>query len=326
MMRVDEGLVEEISALIREHASFLLCLHLSPDADSIGSSLAAARALDKLGKSVAVVSSDPVPRMYRFLPGVDRIMRPEEAEGPWEVALLLDLGSLERAGAAAPLVESCCLIINVDHHETNSRFGDVAWVDPRIAATGAMVFYILEHMKQPLDQEQATCLYAALATDTGFFSHGNTSAPVHFLAGQLVQLGACPKEIGQSLRESRSLAGLKLLARALDSLSVEEEGLVATMQLSRADIARWEGLDEDLNGIVNYARSLSGVEVGIFLVEREGEVKVGFRSRKMDVGQVAAKMGGGGHPNAAGATVSGSLEDVRRKALELLREALKGGS
>ncbi len=312
-----------IVRVIRENTSFLLCLHRSPDGDSIGSSLALARALTKLGKKATVVSHDPVPSVYAFLPGIDSIQPPDPQAGPWEVALLLDCGSLERTGSAKAMVETAQVVVNVDHHETNSGFGDINWVDPTRAAAGQMVLEILEALPEAVDSQQATCLYAAMATDTGFFSFGNTSSSVHTQAARLIEMGACPEIISRNLNENRSLAGLKLLGLALGSLEVLEGGLVGGMSLARADLEKWQASSEDLDGIVNYARSLSGAEVGFLLVEENPDrVKVGLRSRTVDVGQVASRLGGGGHPNAAGAMAAGSLSEVYSRVMDLLREAL----
>ncbi len=319
-------IIATMAEAVRDRQRFLLCLHRSPDGDSVGSSLAMSHALTDMGKSATVASTDPVPRAYQFLKGADRIVDPGSVSGSFDAAIIIDCGSIDRTGRARALVEACPLVLNIDHHETNSLFGHLNWVDPESASAGQMILDLLDEMDIQPGEDAAAALYTALATDTGFFAFPSTSASVLRTAARLVELGADPGTVSASVQENRRLASIKILAQALLSLTIEASGRVAWMELSRDDIVAAGAVSEDIDGIVNYARAVAGVEVGLLFVEQEGpQVKVGLRSRALDVARVAGCLGGGGHARASGCLVRGSLEEARERVLRLIAEALEGG-
>lgn len=319
------GSVRDVAAAIEGRERFLLSLHRSPDGDSVGSTLAMGLVLSGRGGSVTMVTTDPVPRAYRFLPGTDRFEDPDTVSGPWDAAVIIDCGSLDRTGRARGLVEACPVVVNIDHHETNTGFGHVNWVDADRASAGQMILELMEVMGLEPDTEQALALYTAISTDTGFFTYPSTTAAVLRVAAGLVDRGADPGLVSANVNESRSPASLRILGVALGSVVVDDG--VAWMSLSRSDLESTDASPEDINGIVNYARSLHGIEVGILFVEQEsGQVKVSLRSREADVARVAETLGGGGHPRAAGCIVRGPLADAVERVVDLAREAARSAS
>ncbi len=316
------GAAAEVIRAVAGVSRVLMCLHRSPDGDSVGSTLAMAGVLSGRGYKVTLLTTDPLPSQFEFLRGWDTFQDPAQVEGEWDLALLFDCGTLERTGRSQKLVQSCPVIVNVDHHGTNSMFGHVNWVDPSKAAAGEMVLELLEELGVVPDADVATALFTAIATDTGFFSFPSTTARVLQKAAMLVELGADPGAISSHLNDSRSPTSLALLGLALGSLTVDDDGRIAWMTLSRQSIREIGAENEDFNGIVNYARSIRGVEIGILLAEQEGgHVKVGLRSHGVDVAALAQRLGGGGHTRAAGCMVSGPLEDAVTRVLSLAREA-----
>jgi len=317
----------EVAGLLEGAGSLLIACHIMPDGDTLGSALALAQELMAQGKRVEVVCQDPVPELYLFLPGSSLMLAPEQARGPHEVAVFLDCTDASRVGEMAlALAQAARVRLNVDHHVTNSLFGDVNYVDPQRAAVGEQVYLVLKAMGVKVGQPTATCLYVAIATDTGQFCYSNTTADTHRLVASLVEDGANPAQVSENLYETRSLPSLKLLALALGALRVSPCGQVAWISLSRSMLKEAGARDDEAEGLINYPRSLRGVTVGILLKEMTGgRVKVGFRSRaRVDVSRLAASLGGGGHPRAAGCLLQMGLREaedaVIRVALEAVRE------
>lgn len=313
------------AGLIAEAGRILFFLHVSPDGDSIGSTLGMVRALRQGGKEAIIVGVDPVPRIYQFLAGWDTLFVPwQQVEGEWDLACFLDCGDLERAGAALPVVRKAKRLLNIDHHSTNAGYGEYNYLDFRAAAVGELAYRLLVKLNLPLDPETATCLYTSIVADTGGFRYDSTGPETHRIAAALIEAGAQPYEVASAIFENESIARLALLARVLGTLQVDLGGKVAWLQISREMLAQSGAQDEDAEGIVNYARSVTGVEVGLIFREApEGVVRVGLRSRRtVDVGLVARQFGGGGHARAAGCTVEGSMADAVQLVLAALRAVM----
>lgn len=325
-------------ALMRVQSCMILC-HVMPDGDAIGSSLALARALVKLGKKVKLVSVDPVPQTYRFLEREIRFEAPSavtrEVMGLYETLVFLDCTHKDRIGSLADLIGPSHFIVNVDHHTTNSFFGHVNYVDPDAAAVGEQVLRVIDKLGVSLDEDMARSLYAAILTDTGSFRYENTKPRVFRVAARLVEAGAKPSEISEAIYESRSFSSLKVLGLALTTLKTTAAGKVAWMTMSREMLLDAGGSDSDTEGIINYARAIKGVEVGLLFREVEASTtRVGLRSRSVvDVSMIAGEFGGGGHPRAAGCTVHLPLTEaenvVVQRAVRAVQEAfpdLGGGN
>jgi len=322
--RVRMAIPEELVELFRREDDFLLFTHIQPDGDTLGSALGLGLALRDFGKKVTVVRTDPVPEIYLFLPGVGEMQDWRQVQGDFRVGVLLDCADPERIGEARELLPKLPVVVNIDHHGTNSRFGHYNYVEPQAAAVGEQVYELLHVLSAPLSPAAATCLYTAILTDTGSFRYESTSAKTLRVAAALVEAGAKPAEVAEKAFETRSLSSLRLLGRALNGLELSADGRIAWMSLSREDMA-WAGAAEaETEGLINYARSVQGVEVALlFRATPENKIRVSLRSRHwVDVSQVAASFGGGGHPRAAGCTLSLPLKEAQQQVLAKIEEAL----
>jgi bifunctional oligoribonuclease and PAP phosphatase NrnA len=314
--------------LVRRHQRFLLTTHIRPDGDAIGSMLALADALKGLGKGVRTVVASRVSARYRFLDPEGRVEYFEPPGDAWrqtDVAVVLDTSAWAQLGSFAAFFQSLPVAKAViDHHQTQDDLGALRLVDTTAEATGRLVFEALAALEVPPSPAIATDLFVALAMDTGWFRHSNTSAATFALAGKLVAAGARPEVLYDLLFEQNTLGRLKLTGLVLDRLQVTCQGLVAYTEICRGDYEATGATPADSEDLVNFTRSLAGVEVGLFFMEQpRGGIKVSFRARsRVDVARVAERFGGGGHRLAAGATLAGSLDEARARVLDAVAEAL----
>ncbi len=311
-----------LEAIERNH-TFLVTTHENPDGDAVGSSLGLAQFLRNAGKEVTVHFKDPAPELYQFLPRIDQVLH-IVPDRPYDVCFVLDVGEFRRAGEA---ITSCTTIgsfINIDHHITRDLFGAINYIDTGAAATGILIYRIIKASGQTLDRDTALSLYTAILTDTGSFRYSNSNPEAFAVAGQLIAVGLDAWYVTERLYESQPAERLKLLAEALGTLVVSPRGDVASVTVTLDMYGRTGGTTELTDGFVNYPRSIKGVEVAIFFREMEpGLFKVGFRSKgKISVATLAALFGGGGHHNAAGCNVAGSIDEVRHQVLHRVYEAL----
>ena len=321
---------DDLLATIRSGNRFLVTSHVSPDGDAIGSSLGLARVVRTLGKGALVWLRDPLPAIYRPLPGAERIHTgaeppagfPERFEG----VIVLECPGLDRTGledrfGGLPLV-------NLDHHLGNQHYGAVNWVDPAAPAAGEMVFRLARTLKVDLDADTATLLYLTLVSDTGCFRFANATATAFEAAAGLVRAGAEPSRVAQWLYESQPEGMVRLLGEMLSTLDVRAGGRVATAELTPEMFERAGAAEGDSEGLIDVPRSIAGVEaVALFRRRPDGAVKVSLRSRgEIDVERIARRHGGGGHKNAAGCTVeSGDLAGIREQVLADLAAAVEAG-
>jgi phosphoesterase RecJ-like protein len=315
--------LDAICRLFRGKERFLIACHENPEGDAIGSELALALALRKIGKTATVLNSDPVPGNLVFLPAADTVVF--EADGSsHEVAVVVDCGSLDRTGRVQAEMRKCPILVDIDHHSTNDAQGDYCLIDPGAAATGILVHRILTAMGVPIDRDIAMNIYVAVLTDTGSFHYSNSSPEAFFVAGDMVRTGIDPREVAERVYETQTAERLGLLGRVLGSLELAAAGRVAAITTTRKDLRDFSATKDHLEGFINYPRSIIGVEVAVaFREEKAGEIRVSLRSKgRVDVSAVASALGGGGHRNAAGCTVSGSLDEVRRRMFALLTAAL----
>lgn len=308
-----------VAEAIRRGNDFVLTFHENPDGDSIGSTLAMARALRLLGKQATVATPSPYPKVFRYLCGEDDVVPWEEVKGSPSVALIIDCGDLNRFGMVGKaVVEKARTVINVDHHVTNSQFGHINYVDSAAAAAGEQVIAILDELGVEIDTEMATCLLTAIMTDTGSFRYPNTTPGTLKLASRLVGAGARTSAVAEYVYDTRSLSSIRLLQVALSRLKLSAGGRVAWSIIYAGDFRETGATEAEAEGIVNYPRSIEGVEAGVLFRETpDGKTKVAFRSRReIDVSQVALIFGGGGHPRASGCTYDGTLDEAVEKVLE----------
>jgi len=296
--------------------------HEKPDGDCVGSGLALVQALRWLGKKALLVSQDPHPQVYDFLAGRTYYIRADYIEPKDfvpELAIFLDCTGPERAGKALELVEDRPWI-NIDHHISNSYFGEVNLVDPEASATGELVFEVIEALEIPWTVAMAEAIYVAIVTDTGGFRYQNTTSKALRLGARLLDMGVKAWEVSDLVFEQRTLSSLVLLALALDTLRIYHRGRIAAISVTREMVKNAGASPEESDGIINYPRSIQGVEVAVAFKEIENQkVHVSFRSRsRVDVAEIASSLGGGGHPRAAGVVLPGPIQDVQKKVIEML--------
>lgn len=315
---------QAISSLIARKERYLLLGHLHPDGDVLGSMLGLGLALKGHGKRVTLAGPHPVPEPYRFLPGAEWIEQWKEPSGVHEVAVLLDCPDPARTGGLVDQVrEHGTTVVNIDHHQDNRRFGDINWVDVNAAATGEMVYDLLDVLGWPITPEIATALYTTLVTDTGSFRYSNSTPKAFRTAAHLVSKGAAPARIAGELYEGRTLEDLRLLGQLLERIETSADGRVAWLVL-HGDLARNQDLIE-AEDFIAYPRSIRSVKVALLFRELQpGQVKVSLRGKgEVNVARIAARFGGGGHPNAAGCTVALPLDAAKAAVLDAVAHALR---
>lgn len=310
---------DSVKGLLLQGDNFFLASHHNPDGDAVGSLLGLGLALKGLGKRVNVLFEEGLPRLFNFLPGTELVRGIEELpEISHGIAVVLDCTSLERTGEVIGERLGCCrTMINIDHHVSNTGFGDFVMVDPGAAATGEIVFELLQEMGVVVTPQVATDLYVALVTDTGSFQHLNTTARCHANAAKLLDCGADHSLAYRYLYEEKPLKSIRLLKKCLETLAVSPSGKIAWMSVLQEHLKETGCSLEDSEDLVGYPKSIQGVEVGLLFKEAEDEIRVSFRSKALwDVNLIASHFGGGGHKRAAGCTIKGSLEEARRQVLD----------
>jgi phosphoesterase RecJ-like protein len=312
---------EEILRFIREHERFVITSHSRPDGDAIGSALALALGLEGLGKTADVFGADPYPRPFVALPAIEKIRVTDRVEGSYDGLLVLECNDLERPGLEGL---DQYFVVNIDHHLGTVPFGDLNWVDSSAAALGEMIYHLLLALEAPITPEISSYLYVAIFTDTGSFQYSNTSAQTFSIVAELVQLGASPAAVAQSIHMTQPEERIKLLGRLLNTLEIHPSGKIASITLTQQMLKETGASPNDIEGMVNYPLSIKGVEMAAFFrQEKGGSFRVSLRSKDLhDVSAVARLLGGGGHKNAAGLTVEGNLEEAVCQVLGELQKLL----
>lgn len=303
-------MIKAILEAIGKGQRILVASHEGPDGDALASTLALSLALREMGKDVVAYNRDGLPGAFAFLPGAATLVDKLPA-GRFDLGFVLDAGELRRAGAELP--ERCNVMVNIDHHPHSELFTPLHYVDEQASATGILIYRILQAAGHPLSREVAYCIYAAILSDTGSFRYSNADPEAFRVAGDLIAHGINPWDVASNLYENQEEKRLRLLALSLQTLTVSDCGRYASVSVTEEMLTRTAAGPEHTDGFVNYPRSIHGVEVGLFFRQTApGKFKVGFRSKgTVDVGTLARELGGGGHHNAAGAMVAGSLDEVR---------------
>lgn len=318
-------MIAEVAEMIKEAQRVLVVAHRDPDGDALGSSLGVMHFLRAAGRKVFVHSAGPIPEEYAFMPGIDEITQDLPRASEIDLAVLLDCHQPDRAGASAgELLARLPKTAVVDHHQGQADFGQARWVAPDYAATSEMLVFLAERAGFPLNPQAATCFFVGVQADTGSFRYSNTTPRLLRVAAQLVEQGADPWAVSQEVYATRPRR-LRLLSRVLESLALEAGGLLAVAQATLADFKATGCGPDDLENAVETLRGIPGVEVGLLLRElAEGGIKVSLRARgRVDVAQVAASLGGGGHKNAAGLRMDGDLAAARQKLTGLFSSKLE---
>jgi phosphoesterase RecJ-like protein len=305
--------------VFNENHSFCIVSHEHPDADAISSSLALSLGLIKIGKEVYVFNKDGLPELYAFLPN-SQVIKNTMPLKKYDVFVLLDCNSLKRAGIDKVNAD---FIVVIDHHITESSYGDIRWIDPTAVSTGELIYKLFKGLEITIDKDTAINLYASIFTDSGGFRYPSTKPETLRIGAELLETGFSSWEVAKALYENYPIKRLKLLAHSLSTLQRDDELAWITVTY---DMYKATGSDDqDTEEIANYPRMIKGVEVSVFFRElNNGSIKVSFRSKdKVNVAAIAERFGGGGHINASGCTVKGSIDEIQQKVLTIVRDVLR---
>ncbi len=317
--------VAEIRDEILRRQRFLLTSHARPDGDSIGSQLAMAFALEALGKQVRIVNADAAPDHYQDFPGMERIEIARHASADAvDAVIVMECSELTRTGVEG--LEGAFLI-NIDHHAGNRNYGALNWHDESAAACGEMVFDLIRALGVPLTLEIATHIYLAILTDTGSFHHSHITPRTFDICRQTVEAGVHPASMARRVFDSNSFGKLKLIGALLASMELLDEGRVAVLYMDDSMLEACGCTNNDTEGLINLPLTAREIQAVVFFKSGPaGEVRVSMRSKyEVDVRRVANDYGGGGHKNAAGFTVQGTLDRVKEGILQRLIEAVAEG-
>jgi bifunctional oligoribonuclease and PAP phosphatase NrnA len=311
----------EIAEILRTRQRFVVLSHARPDGDALGCTLAMTLCLRQIGKDVTAWNEDGVPEKFGYLPQAALITKPPVEPQRFEVAIVLDNAVENRAGTARKAVAHADVWINIDHHISNDRFGDLVHVDTAAPATGQVLYELFRAGGLPLTYEMADNLFVAMSTDTGSFQYPSTTARTYEIAAELIRAGVDVGALSQKMYESHPRRRLELLRALLNTLRFTSKDRVASFALS-AETARAVGArPEDSEGLIDHIRSIEGVIAAAFFEEMsDGKIRISLRSKspKIDVSKVCGQFGGGGHRLAAGARSGGTLTEVQEKVLQAL--------
>jgi phosphoesterase RecJ-like protein len=321
-------MINQIIDQIRKSRSVLVVSHTNPDGDAIGALLATGLALKAMDKRVLMYNETAIPAVYRFLPTVKSISHRIDNFEPFDAVIVLDCGALERVGNITPQIRNASMMINIDHHMTNTRFGHLQYIDPNACATAEIIYRIIKQLPVAFTCPMATAIYTGILTDTGSFRFSNTNQAAFAICAEMIASGANPYDVAQHVYGHYSLGRIKLLNLALDSLEISPNGKMSIMSLTQYMLKKTSTQAEDIDGIINYARRIEDVEVAALIHEIESDptgpkngrrnYHVSLRSDgSVNVADIAAKFGGGGHANAAGFSVLSTLAEIKTKMFQI---------
>jgi len=316
----------EIGAIvdaIRSRRRFVLSSHARPDGDSIGSQLAMAYALKALGKDVTVINADAAPPPLMAFPGVPEIRIAPRADGDFEAAIIMECGDLARTGVRGL---DRFFVINIDHHPGNTGYGGINWFDPSAAACGEMIFDLVPALGVPLSVEIATHIYLAILTDTGSFHYSSLTPRTFDICRATLEAGVDPVLVARNVYDSNNMGRLKLFGAVLSAMQIDQTGRIAIVYLDHEMAREAGGTYEDTEGLINLPLTVKEIQAVVFFKQDQGDqYRVSMRSKsEIDIAAVAKQFGGGGHKNAAGCTVSGPIDQLRKLFLEKLEYAIDG--
>ena len=325
MSQTNQNPIVDIRDAIFARRRFLITSHARPDGDSIGSQLAMAYALEAMGKEVRLVNADPAPVHYMEFPGLDRIeIARTLEERDADALIVMESGDLKRTGVAG--LEGL-FTINIDHHQGNTFYGDVNWVDLSAAACGEMVYDVIQALGVPLTIEIATHIYLAILTDTGSFHYSNITPKTFDICQRTVEAGVNPATMARRVFDQNSFGKLKLIGALLAQMDLLDGGRLAVMYLDDHIMNATGTTYNDTEGLINLPLTAREIQAVVFFkMGADGDMHVSMRSKyDVDVRAIAARHGGGGHKNAAGFKVKGPLDAVRDAIIDELAGAIAVG-
>lgn len=323
--------LQKIKELLQNGQEVAIISHYHPDGDALGSQLALAMGLEQLELKTVLINQDPVLFSYQFLANWENIKTLEQVEKLPPVVIFVDCATLERSGLKLENIKQTeTTVINIDHHISNTQFADLNWVDPSAAATAELIYDLLGLLQVKIDDRIATALYTGISTDTGSFLYENTTPTTHRVAADLINRGADIGLVRTNYYENVSMSKINLLKFGLNNLNFSQDNTVVWIALDQDTYEKAGATDADGEGLINYLKSISGIETAIVFRELSSEkIKVSFRSKSwFDVNKFANNFGGGGHPRAAGCIFQGGLKDAIQQISGAVQENMvrQGGA
>lgn len=323
-MKSHPQVVSRIIEQIRASKTFCVVGHVRPDGDCIGSQLAISLALKNEGKKVTCWNEDAVPDKLAFLDSEKMFQKPKRGM-EFDCVIATDCASFERLGKCGGAIENRKLLINIDHHQSNTRYGDINWISAREASTGELIYKLLKAASWPITANIADCLFTAVSTDTGSFQYATTKPMTYHTAGELVKRGANLAKICDEVYQSYPMSRVKLLKHLYNKFRLTHGDQIAYLWLKKKDFSRTGADTSESEGLIDHIRDIQPVEIACVFEEIEPEItRISLRSKneKVNVSQIAALFGGGGHRAAAGARITGSPLSVQRQVIGAIKQAL----
>ncbi len=323
-MKTHPKIIDRIIAGLRDSRTICGVGHVRPDGDCVGSQLGLTLALQNEGKKVACWNQDPLPEKYEFL-DLEHLFQKPRRGLKFDCVVATDAASFERLGSVGACISRRKRFINIDHHESNTRYADLNWVSAREPSSGELIFRLLRMAKWPITKPIADCLFTAVSTDTGSFQYPSTRPSSYHVAGELVRRGADLAKICDEVYQSYPLSRARLLRHIYSHFRLTHDNQIAYFWLKKADFARTGADSSDGEGLIDHIRAIAPVVVACVFEELGPELtRISLRSKsaKVNVNEIAAQFGGGGHPAAAGARIRGRPLSVQRKVIAAVKKAL----
>jgi len=327
-MKPHPKIIDRILEAIAESHTICVIGHIRPDGDCVGSQLGLALALKHEGKKVCCWNEDPIPQKYEFL-DPDHLFQKPKPGMKFDCVIATDAASDQRLGTVGPCITNRKVFINIDHHESNTRYADLNWVSAREPSTGELVYRLIKVARWPITRPIADCLFTAVSTDTGSFQYPTTRPGTYHVAGELVSRGANLARICDEVYQSYPVSRARLLKHVYTNFRLTHQDQIAYLWLRKADFARSGADSADTEGLIDHIRAIAPVVVACVFEEIEPELtRISLRSKndKVNVNEIAAQFGGGGHPAAAGARIPGTRLSVQRKVIAAIKHALNSAS
>lgn len=337
--------LKKVIACIKSNNNFLITSHTNLEGDALGSELSFYRLLKIMDKHATIVNEDNIPLEYYFLPGINNINKfsrysriaknhlnknlqsgkKKLKDIKFDCLVILDCSDLRRCGEVSKINLDDKLVINIDHHISNERFGNINWIEPDSSSCSQMIYKLYKELHISLDTDIAMLLYVGMLTDTGSFRYSNTTSLTHKVVSELLRFNLDTAQIYKNVYENISFQDMKLLSKILPTLRCQFYGKIAWFQI-RQNLLRNKKISFDLTEhLLSFARAIKDVEAAVLFKEnlsQKNEVRVNFRSQgRIDVNKIARFFGGGGHKTASGVTIKGQIDQVRRRVLNKIRES-----
>lgn len=315
--------LDNILEQIKKAKSIAILTHENPDGDAVGSSLAMYSALKQMGKENVDVIIPEYPRTYRFLPNVDKVKK-EGKEENYDLAIALDSATIKMLNGWSKYFEEAKARIVIDHHSTNTMYGDLNYVNPDSPACTQILLTIFEYFEIEITNEIGKCILTGIITDTGGFQYGSTRPETFEFAARLLKSGINVSEIYKKAMNTKTRANFELRKRAIDRMEFLENGKISFTYITKKDIEEAKASLDDHEGIVDEGRCIEGVEVSIFIRETEKGYRASLRSNEyVNVSDVCLMFGGGGHKHASGCTITIPIEQAKEKIINQIKLQLK---